>query len=315
MQYPPSSGQSYLLYHPTMDFNMRALYATALALFIFLPCSVMAAISPALFEVSKQGHTSYFFGSVHMGEARYYPLPSAIEQRFKQSQRLVMEIDMADESAIQMEMMQLMMQHGMYLDGSDLKTHIPSSLYRQTMKTAERLGVPANSIQQLRPWAVALLIGQHYYLTMGLDPNWGVDQYFSQQAIKTGKAIYGLETLAEQINAMLAADGEGSSMLQQVLDEADSSSDYTQRMMTAWEKGNSSELSAIFNEELDDTQADKLFVEHLLLKRNQNWLQQLKPMMKKETLFVVVGAAHLVGPENILDSFRQAGYQVKAVSY
>ncbi|GAA5213847.1 TraB/GumN family protein [Corallincola platygyrae] len=292
------------------------LWIKSLLLFVAIfSAPLSATISPALYEVTKGNQTSYFFGSVHMGEARYYPLPAAIEKRFSQADQLVMEVNMQDEAAIQAEMMQLMMLHGMYMDGTTLKQHLPKALYKETVERAKRFGVPSASIDPLKPWAAALILAQAYYQSIGLDPNYGVDMYFSGLAKQKNKSVYGLETLTDQISAMMKLDAEGSTMLQQMLDETKSNNSYTQRMMRAWAAGDSKLLASIFKEELGDTKADQLFVDHLLKKRNQAWLKQLKPMMSKSSLFVVVGAAHLVGPENLLDSLSANGYKVSKLAY
>jgi uncharacterized protein YbaP (TraB family) len=285
-----------------------------LIIILLQPWQAVASITPALFEVSKHDQVSYFFGSVHMGESRYYPLAEAIEKRFNASKTLVLEIDMQDESAVQMEMMQLMLQHGIYLDGSNLQQNLPAPLYRQTIKVAKRLGIANEHIHRMRPWALALLIGQHYYQSIGLDPRWGAEKYFTDRAKQQQIPMLGLESLSDQIDAMLQLDSQGNTMLQQVLDETESSN-YSKNMMSAWERGDSKELAAIFHQELSDDHGDQQFIEHLLRRRNQNWFQQLTPLMQKQTLFVVVGAAHLIGPDNLLEMLRRDGYSVTEVSY
>jgi hypothetical protein len=49
----------------------------------------------------------------------------------------------------------------------------------------------------------------------------------------------------------------------------------------------------------------------LLTKRNKNWVQQLNAIMKKESVFVAVGAGHLPGEEGLISLLRNEGYTIK----
>ncbi len=49
----------------------------------------------------------------------------------------------------------------------------------------------------------------------------------------------------------------------------------------------------------------------LLLQRNKNWVGQLKTIMKKESVFVAVGAGHLVGEKGLINLLKQEGYTVE----
>ena len=49
----------------------------------------------------------------------------------------------------------------------------------------------------------------------------------------------------------------------------------------------------------------------LLTKRNINWVDQLKSIMQKESVFVAVGAGHLVGEKGLLNLLRKEGYTVE----
>jgi uncharacterized protein YbaP (TraB family) len=52
---------------------------------------------------------------------------------------------------------------------------------------------------------------------------------------------------------------------------------------------------------------------YMLDERNINWAKALPDMMKKESLFVAVGSAHLAGELGMINLLRKAGYKVKPV--
>ena len=51
----------------------------------------------------------------------------------------------------------------------------------------------------------------------------------------------------------------------------------------------------------------------LLNNRNKNWVKQLKTIMKKEPVFVAVGAGHLPGKEGVLELLRKEGYKLRGI--
>ncbi len=57
--------------------------------------------------------------------------------------------------------------------------------------------------------------------------------------------------------------------------------------------------------------SDKKYEEILLTRRNTNWVTQLKNIMKKESVFVAVGAGHLVGEKGLLSLLKKEGYTVE----
>ncbi len=60
--------------------------------------------------------------------------------------------------------------------------------------------------------------------------------------------------------------------------------------------------------------SDKKYEELLLNKRNINWISQLKTIMPKESVFVAVGAGHLVGEKGLLTLLRNEGYKVEPLA-
>jgi len=49
----------------------------------------------------------------------------------------------------------------------------------------------------------------------------------------------------------------------------------------------------------------------LLNKRNKNWVEQLNTIMKNESVFVAVGAGHLVGENGLVSLLKKEGYTVE----
>ena len=52
--------------------------------------------------------------------------------------------------------------------------------------------------------------------------------------------------------------------------------------------------------------------QRLLVERNGNWVESVETCVKQRTAcFVVVGAAHLVGPDSLVALLQKKGYKVE----
>ena len=80
-------------------------------------------------------------------------------------------------------------------------------------------------------------------------------------------------------------------------------------LTNAWKAGDTATVERIV---LDDVKGDPIMYERLLVNRNRNWLPTLDALLnRKGRAFVVVGAAHLVGPDGLLAMFKAKGYKVE----
>lgn len=63
---------------------------------------------------------------------------------------------------------------------------------------------------------------------------------------------------------------------------------------------------------LRDLKEDPVVYRRLLLERNRNWMPKIEQLFSRPgRAFVVIGAAHLVGPDGLLAMLRAKGYQVE----
>ena len=144
---------------------------------------------------------------------------------------------------------------------------------------------------------------------MGFTPQ-GVDAFFHTRAVGDGKAEGQLETVQEQIG-FIAAMGEGneSEFILLSLKDLAETGDVMEDMIGAWRSGDAEGLSELFVEEMK-VEAPALY-DTLLLQRNLKWVPQIDSMLQDaDTEFVLVGAAHLVGENGLLDLLSQKGYEI-----
>src|SRR5471030_3024678 len=98
-------------------------------------------------------NTVYLAGSVHLLKTGESNLPPAFERAYASAKALVMEVDVdeLDSPAAQ----SLLLEKGMFADGSTLRASIGETRYARVASEAARLGVPIEGLDLFEPWAVA----------------------------------------------------------------------------------------------------------------------------------------------------------------
>ncbi len=267
-----------------------------------------AAEKRSLWKVQSKKNVVYLMGSIHYLKPQNYPLDQAMEDAFKNSKQLVLEIDF--ESANTKEGQQLMFMKGVYADGRTLKDAVSGENYKLAEKELTALGLDIQVVSQLKPWFVAITITLLKLQKLGFDPNYGIDRYFYQKAKKENRQVIGLETLEYQIDLfdrMTARAQE--SMLQQTLKEADSIEGAVDAVVKAWSSGDINTLDATL---LQGMREYPEVYQKLVLERNRAWLPKIESYLAQdENYLVVVGAGHLAGKDGVIEMLKAKGYSVK----
>src|SRR5262249_2449578 len=142
------------------------------------------------------------------------------------------------------------------------------------------------------------------------DPNYGVDRYLAERASKSGKPISGLETFESQMSIFDGLSArEQESMLRETLEEMDQLQKSAERIVQAWLTGDTASLEESL---LSGMRAYPDLYQRLLVARNRRWLPQIEALIKQGgNALIVVGAAHLVGKDGLIELLRQQGYTVE----
>ena len=54
-------------------------------------------------------------------------------------------------------------------------------------------------------------------------------------------------------------------------------------------------------------------METVSYKRNRNWMEKIEMTLPVQSVLIAVGAAHLLGPEGLIQLLRDRGYTVEPV--
>ena len=285
--------------------------ATAALVALVLTMPLIAASPSFLWKVTTPaGRSLYLAGSLHLLSSEYYPLAPAFDERFAEADLLVEELDMAEMAAPASQM--LMLQRGMMPAGQTLESVLAPDTLEAVKSKAAELGLPFAPLQLFKPWALALTLQGMEWQKAGYDANLGLDKHFYDLAKAKNLGVQGLETLDFQI-----AQFDGLSMplqdrmLAESLKEMATASAQVGEMARAWKAGDAVAIEKIV---LADLKSEPQMYDRLLVARNRTWLPKLDALLTRpKPAFVVVGAAHLVGPDGLLAAFKAKGYTVTQI--
>lgn len=292
---------------PTRLPRPRLTVTLLLAAVVLLTQLNAAAPHNFLWKASGKGGVIYLVGSVHLLTESSYPLDPSIEQAFNDADLLVEEVDLADMLSPDMQLSILM--RSRLPEGQTLEQILsPSTMAALKTFTAD-MGPAADTLNGFKPWMLATVLEVLELQKAGFDPDLGLDKHFYDLA-HGRKQIKGLETPDYQISLFdRMTMPEQDRFLAETLKELSTERSNFTKLTEAWKSGDAAIMEQIV---LADLKSEPGLYQRLLVDRNRNWLPQLEGLFARpRSSFVVVGAAHLVGPDGLLQMLKSKGYTVE----
>jgi uncharacterized protein YbaP (TraB family) len=165
-------------------------------------------------------------------------------------------------------------------------------------------------LKLMKPWMVALMIEAMEWQKAGLDPELGLDKHFYDEAKNDSKGIQGLETADDQLSIFdtMTMDQQDH-MLAQTIKDIDTEQAEMSKMMAAWKAGDVASVERVV---LKGLKEDPVLYQRLLVGRNKNWMPKIEALFaRRGHALLVVGAAHLVGPDGLVAMLKAKGYAVE----
>ena len=266
------------------------------------------ATKHSLWKVEGRTNAMYLFGSIHFLKKDFYPLPQPIEEAYKQSQIVVLEADLGENTSPEAQMK--MLQSGKAAEGETLKDVLSKETYAKLEAHLTESGLPIAIFDPLRPWMVAVALVSAEIMKLGYNPEDGVDKYFFGKVKEDKKEMVHLETLDFQLGLFTSlTKQEQDAMLRETLQEVSNFKQHLQGIIEAWRTGDTQALEKFMLEAMRDyPQLHK----KLLTDRNKLWVDKLQKLHASgKTVFVVVGAAHLVGKDSVIDLLNAKGLKAR----
>src|SRR5215475_3122714 len=243
----------------------------------------------------------YLVGSIHALSKKDYPLPKPYDIALKDSARLLFEFDPTRRAEFQKKFEAA----AKYPPGQDIRSKISPELLawlRKNMFTmipdtrggqGERL-VSFDSQLRYKPWWIAQHLAAPASYSKASATH-GLDNYFVDHAIQSGKEIRGLESVNEHVAVMGGlSDRDSEFMLQDALKQPDNSDKESGRMYKAWRKG---DTNALWGGDAPLRSKAPRIAARFVDDRNVKWVPRIEAELKTgKPTAIVAGALHFSGP-------------------
>ncbi len=265
--------------------------------------------APALWRVAGPKGNVFLFGSFHLLPADVKWRTPAVESALNEAAVVVFETDFAGAQDPRVSQA-LIAKYGFLPPGQTLRSVLSTSTNAELEKTATDLEIPPPSLAPLRPWLAALTLGLQFAIHQGFDPSNGVEQQVITSAKASGKSLRTLETNESQLRVFADLTREQEvELLTVTLRQVRETPKMLEDMLTAYRKGDLAALERTVNIGFDDFPALR---KRILKDRHDKWLPQIENMIADgRTHLIIVGAAHLVGPDSVIVMLRAKGVKVE----
>lgn len=271
----------------------------ALACLAMAVGALPAAAQPAFWVVKDADSTIYLLGTIHVLRPDTVWRGPKLDAAMKEAEELWLELPSADPASMQADMLRMVQKHGLAPQLPLSKDLTPEEM--QTLDEAAALaGLSASQLNVYRPWFAALTISNATIEHAGYDTGSGVDRKVESIFAAREIAPKGFETVEEQMGVFTRMGRKQElAFLRETLEEYKNASVELDQMVSRWAAGDIDNLEKLLVEEMKDENLDIYQV--IIVDRNASWADRIAEMLKgKGTVFIAVGAMHLIGPDSVL---------------
>lgn len=271
--------------------------------------SVSKSVSPLFWQLEYQDKISFAFGSIHLAEKASYPLPEAVMNGFNRAEALVVEVNLNNISASNMNA--LIGKYGVD-PNKPLSSYFTQDIAKKYDVFCQTKQLPCEQFSRFKPWLVSLTFMSMQAMRSGLNAELGIDRYFLGLN-KDKKPVIELETAQSQLALFNSLNDR--LQLELLLQSMTTDKFELQTLIEHWYKGDEAALIKLFNK-TTDSELEEVFFEALLFKRNRQMSEKLVSLLKTgRSLFVVIGTGHLVGRQSVLELLQKQGVKVTPHHY
>ncbi len=281
-----------------------ALLAAAAA--VLASCAPVHQGEPALWRIADADSEIYLFGSVHVLPHDRQWLNPRILSALESADEFITEtdVDAADFSA-------LAIAHGTLPEGETLASRLSEEDRERLARAARDTGLDPVALDRLRPWFVALQVTYAYSAQRGHTTEAGVETVLGARARAQNMRFSFLETPERQIRVLadLAPEDEAH-FLSVSLRQIQGGGRALTNLDEPWARGDLVTLSRELDRQWEE--AGPAIHNALIVDRNRAWADAIEQRLAGSgSAFIAVGAAHLVGDENVVQLLRERGIVVE----
>jgi uncharacterized protein YbaP (TraB family) len=268
-------------------------------------------VHPALWKMADADTTIWLFGTIHILPAGTNWMDPAIRRAIDNSQSLTLEVVLDQDPG---KVATILTALGAAPGLPPLSERVPPEKRAQLAALIKASGVPPTLLDGMKSWAAAIMLTGAALRQIGVDAalSPGVEPQLTALFRASGKQVDGLETAEAQLGFFnqLPESAQRAFLVSTLDDPAKARADF-HAMLDAWGKGDPAAIEKTF---ADDPEFTPALRDLLIRQRDRNWADELADRMQKPgTVFVAVGAGHLVGADSVQKMLAAKGLKVTRV--
>lgn len=263
---------------------------------------------PAMWVVRDEDTTIYLFGTFHLLDGKTDWFNDEVREAFDRSQELVFEIDLPENPAQTAAAMQpLIERYAVDPQGRTLSSRLTPEQNRKLNEALAPLGVPAGAFDRMEPWFANMMLSAATGQKLGLNPENGAETVL-KRAAGTRMTLGSVETIEGQIRMFDSMpEDQQLEMLKKGLDDLTQMEGMLPRMLAVWNSGDAEGMDRLLNEGLQEMPELRRI---MLGARNEKWAEWIDQRLDRPgTVFMAVGAGHLVGHDSVQSFLRRRNIQ------
>ncbi|MFC3695361.1 TraB/GumN family protein [Chenggangzhangella methanolivorans] len=271
-----------------------------------------------LWRVEGRGSKpSYLFGTMHSSEAIAKSFDELVLAALRRSRIVATELPGASTRRVAAELRRLVANRS-FRPGGDSLGALSPDLRAQVEERIARAGIPAPVAEQLQPWYLALALSRSRCgpPPAGVDTE-TADARIERLAVEQGARLTGLETPAEQVEALASIPDEVAlRMMREATEKGLKPEDVESTIMGLYSTRRIGYLLAMRGPDWAgafDVDGYAEFISSFITRRNASMLQRALPLLGSGEAFIAVGALHLPGDRGLVQLIRQAGFSVTRI--
>lgn len=271
-------------------------------------------------KVEKTGlEPSYLLGTMHLTDPRVLKMPAGAQEAFKTAKTVVIESDeILDEKKAAMALL-AKPELTMFTDGSTITGLLGKEESAKLETGLKTRGISLGLVERMKPWMIASFVSlPACEMARKSEGVAFLDKKIAEDAVASGKQLKGLETMAEQLQAMneLPVKFHLRALIE-TLDLGDRMNDITATMLDLYTKGEIGMIVPMLNAATADVDGSKsdyaAFEQRIVIDRNHVMASRAGPSFEQGATFMAVGALHLPGKEGVVQLLRDQGFTLTAV--
>lgn len=299
-----------------------------LCLFLLLAATAQAQTPAAatekkypslLWEITGNGMTkpSYLYGTMHVSRKVAFHLSDSFFVAIKNVDIVSLELDMEQwmENNIDLDNAERLKE---YTTGSNT----PSGFYKKGLVPEVPSEDNLKSLLKSSPGIINHMLYRTSTSRSDYEENTYLDHFIFQAGRKLNKKLIGLEDFekSERLSNKSSdpdndededAAKEEREQRRLLLKELRKDLSYSEAIEDAYRKGDLDLMDTM--QKLNSS--SKNFLKYMLYERNILMAERMDEIIRKTPMFTGVGAAHLPGPEGVIELLRKKGYKVRPVKF